>query len=80
MMPAYMIGLGAWTGTATGNRRTQFTIAKVYGLSKLTPLYADVMVLQVSSGAVARTLGIGPAWVALVDGGAEGHSLPVLRC
>ena len=59
--PAYMIGAGAWTTTLAGQRWTQATIANVYSLSKLTQLYADVMVEQASSGAVASTLGIGPS-------------------
>ena len=59
--PAYMIGVGAWTTTFAGERWTQVTIANVYALSKLTQLYADVMVEQASSGAVANTLGIGPS-------------------
>ena len=59
--PAYMIGAGAWTTTLVGQRWTQVTIANVYSLSKLTQLYADVMVEQASSGAVASTLGIGPS-------------------
>jgi predicted porin len=59
--PAYMIGAGAWTTTLAGKRWTQATIANVYSLSKLTQVYADVMVEQASSGAVASTLGIGPS-------------------
>jgi predicted porin len=59
--PAYMIGAGAWTTTLAGQRWTQVTIANVYSLSKLTQIYADVMVEQASSGAKAVTLGIGPS-------------------
>ncbi|SAK51926.1 porin [Caballeronia ptereochthonis] len=59
--PAYMIGAGAWTTTLAGHRWTQVTIANVYALSKLTQLYADVMVEQASQGALANTLGIGPS-------------------
>ncbi|SAK99911.1 porin [Caballeronia fortuita] len=59
--PAYMIGAGGWTTTFVGKRWTQVTIANVYSLSKLTQIYADVMVEQASSGAVASTLGIGPS-------------------
>jgi predicted porin len=59
--PAYLIGAGAWTTTLAGQRWTQATIANVYSLSKLTQLYADVMVEQASSGAKAVTLGIGPS-------------------
>ncbi len=55
------IRVGAWTTTFAGERWTQVTIASVYALSKLTQLYADVMVEQASSGAVANTLGIGPS-------------------
>jgi predicted porin len=57
--PAYMIGAGAWTTTLAGKRWTQATIANVYSLSKLTQIYADVMVERASSGAMASTLGIG---------------------
>ncbi|BBU30510.1 porin [Burkholderia sp. THE68] len=59
--PSYMIGAGAWTTTLAGQRWTQVTVANVYSLSKLTQLYADVMVEQASSGAKAVTLGIGPS-------------------
>jgi predicted porin len=61
LTPAYMIGAGAWTTTLAGQRWTQVSVANVYALSKLTQLYADVMVEQASSGAVANTLGIGPS-------------------
>jgi predicted porin len=57
--PAYLIGAGAWTTTLAGKRWTQLTIANVYSLSKQTQLYADVMVEQASSGAVADTMGVG---------------------
>lgn len=59
--PAYMIGAGAWTTTLAGQRWTQATIANIYALSKLTQIYADVMVEQASSSAKAVTLGIGPS-------------------
>lgn len=59
--PAYMIGAGAWTTTLAGHRWTQVMLANVYSLSKATQLYADVMVEQAGSGAVADTIGIGPA-------------------
>jgi len=58
---SYMIGAGAWTTTLAGQRWTQVTVANVYSLSKLTQLYAVVMVEQASSGAKAVTLGIGPS-------------------
>ncbi|WP_231927839.1 hypothetical protein [Caballeronia cordobensis] len=39
----------------------RYEYPNVHSLSKLTQLYADVMVEQASSGAVASALGIGPS-------------------
>ncbi|OAJ56911.1 porin [Paraburkholderia ginsengiterrae] len=59
LAPDYQIDAGAWTTTLAGKRWTQLTVANVYSLSKRTQLYADLMVEQASSGAIANTIGIG---------------------